>query len=315
MKKIYIALLIVLAILMTVICVICISNTRGWRYRNETLVIYNQKGLNEWRDYCLREENLKQVQQLKNEMRKVIVKGNPSFIPETAFANCPLLEEVSLPDTIEVINDHAFDGDQSLKRLTWPKCLIRIGKYSFRKTGFVSITFPKNLTHIGNFAFFGLKDLKVIELPDSMKEMDYAFSRCPLLETVHLGCGLSYLGDFEFTDCPNLHYIFLPSSITELKESPLKGSGIKRIVFEGKIDRIDKLYITENDYPLLEQIVFLASVPITSQNSNAGMIIDKPNVTMYITNQALQQMQKEEIVINCEIVLIGSIDELPPLNE
>lgn len=300
-----------LVCLITITCVVSFIYLPRWYYRNECLVIYNQRGLNEWQVYCQNDESSHKAQIIKREVKRIIVRGNPSNIPESAFANCPLLERVILPDSIKTISDSAFCDDTSLTQLTWPNKLQRIGSYSFWNTGLVSIIFPEGLLEIDFFAFRNLHDLREVWLPDSLKEMEYAFSLCPHLERVHLGKGLEYLGDYEFSQCISLHQLYVPNNITELREGLLENSGIERLVFEGEINTVYKLHITREEYPFLKQLVFLDSAPLSPNSQLKGLILYKPDVIVYVTNTTLQKV--DDIIVDWKIEAINSVDDLPPL--
>ncbi len=54
-----------------------------------------------------------------------------TYLGESTFEACLLLEKVYLPSTLERIEERAFDNCQSLTELTLPACLTYIGKNAF----------------------------------------------------------------------------------------------------------------------------------------------------------------------------------------
>lgn len=99
------------------------------------------------------------------------------------------LEEVVLPETIEVIGDLAFESASSLKTINLPDSLKRIADQAFANTSLRQIDLPDHLEFIGSYAFSEIRDfldqfsLEIV-LPDSLQEMG---------DGVFTGTGLSSL--------------------------------------------------------------------------------------------------------------------------
>lgn len=79
-----------------------------------------------------------------------------SVIPEDLFAGRKDIVKVELPDGVEVIGDHAFEG------CTWLEEVI----------------FPETLKRIGKEAFAGCTNLKTAVHPPSVEVADNAFKGC-----------------------------------------------------------------------------------------------------------------------------------------
>lgn len=58
-----------------------------------------------------------------------------------------------IPDSVEVIDNQAFNSCSSLKYITFGSNLERIGRFAFQKTAIESIDIPANVEVIDNFAF------------------------------------------------------------------------------------------------------------------------------------------------------------------
>lgn len=84
-----------------------------------------------------------------------------TLIGAKAFNNCPLLEEVIIPDSVteieglELVGDtsySAFRNCTSLNSITLPNKLTKIGTGAFNNcTGLTSITIPNSVTELGGF--------------------------------------------------------------------------------------------------------------------------------------------------------------------
>ena len=97
-----------------------------------------------------------------------------------AFWNAKSLTEVTLPDSVEEIEDQAFLYCEGLKTLP----------------------LGKGLKIIGGQAFGYCKSLTEVTIPDHVEELSYSvFSGCEKLETVVIGSGVTCLGDEIFSGC------------------------------------------------------------------------------------------------------------------
>lgn len=105
--------------------------------------------------------------------------------------------ELSIPSTIEgvevkEIGESAFMSNQTLRTVSIPSTVEKIGIQAFSYTSVEKVNFSEGL--------------KIIE--------DSAFSQCVNLKEVILPDGLERIGYFSFCMCSNLSNIVLPSSLT-----------------------------------------------------------------------------------------------------
>lgn len=64
-------------------------------------------------------------------IQRVIINDGVSEIGKFAFADCHALQEVELPNSLEVIDDFAFKSDRSLEKIKLPDDLVYLGKNIF----------------------------------------------------------------------------------------------------------------------------------------------------------------------------------------
>ena len=94
------------------------------------------------------------------------------------------LRSVSLPDTVEEIDDYAFAGDYYFEEIILPENLERIGIGAFQGTGLVKILIPDGVKEIGRGAFQSTK-LESVELPASLEKIgDMPFGGCKELKEI-----------------------------------------------------------------------------------------------------------------------------------
>ncbi len=127
-----------------------------------------------------------------------------SAIGKEAFFYQTLITEITLPDTVQYIDDFAFAGCTSLKTIVIPASVERIGEFAFQ--GCISletIVFEGEvLTDIEKFAFTNCTSLKAISLPEGLKNIgDQAFGFCSAIEALKTPASLESIGNLAFYEC------------------------------------------------------------------------------------------------------------------
>ncbi|MCR5348106.1 MAG: leucine-rich repeat protein [Bacilli bacterium] len=102
------------------------------------------------------------------------------------FEGCVNLEEVVLPEGIEVIQDRAFQGCSNLKSIRIPSSVRLIGERAFYDcANLEEVVLPSSLEKIGSLAFAGCKKLASCVLPETVKEIgNFAFFETAIPEVV-----------------------------------------------------------------------------------------------------------------------------------
>src|SRR5574344_927328 len=84
-------------------------------------------------------------------------------IGESAFAECPGLTSITIPNSVTTIGESAFADCFGLTSITIPNSVTTIGNSAFNScTGLTSITIPNSVTSIGILAFSSCESLKSI---------------------------------------------------------------------------------------------------------------------------------------------------------
>lgn len=144
-----------------------------------------------------------------------------TLIGAKAFNNCPLLEEVIIPDSVTEIESYESVGDTiysafrnctSLNSITLPNKLTKIGTGAFSNcTGLTSITIPNSVTYLGGFS--GCIGLTSITIPNSVTCLD-GFNGCTGLTSITIPNSVTGLSGFY--KCTGMKSIDIPSSVTYL---------------------------------------------------------------------------------------------------
>lgn len=125
---------------------------------------------------------------------------------------------VTLPDTIQVIDDMAFDGCTNLEDINLPDGITKIGEYAFYDCkNLRSINLPDSITDIGGFAFDGCKSLKSISLPNGLETIKRgAFLGCESLTSAQIPNTVKSIELCAFGECKNLLDVTIPNSVINI---------------------------------------------------------------------------------------------------
>jgi len=109
---------------------------------------------------------------------------------------------VSVPSTVEVIGESAFED----------------------KTGVELVVVPNSVKKIEAYAFWGCDNLDTVVLGKGMTEIgDYTFAGCKGLEQMVIPSNITSIGIQAFGDCENMTDISIPEETVEIHESAFNG--------------------------------------------------------------------------------------------
>ena len=119
-----------------------------------------------------------------DEIERVVIKEGVTTIGINAFSRIGInalrdddldslaytsLKEVSIPNSVTIIDNKAFEDCSSLISITIPNSVTSIGSSAFEGcSGLTSITIPSSVTSIGESAFGGCTGLTSITIPDNV---------------------------------------------------------------------------------------------------------------------------------------------------
>jgi hypothetical protein len=154
--------------------------------------------------------------------QEIIIPEGVAVINYRAFENKKSnITAVTLPTTIEEIDNGTFMGCTSLKTVIFPDKVKRLllGCDAFGDcTALQSIRLPDGADAVWD-AFTGCTALSDIILPDSIRLIgDYAFQGCVSLKKVKLPANLKYISRNSFQGCAALTEIDIPDGIDDIWE-------------------------------------------------------------------------------------------------
>jgi uncharacterized repeat protein (TIGR02543 family) len=151
---------------------------------------------------------------------------------------------VTMPETVEVIDDGAFRSLQFWDSTVFPRGVKWIGDDAFNATGFRNTEIVlDSIEHIGAY---GLalstncdNDTMSYEFPSTLKYIgDYAFGMkvVPKSSRLTLPSGMEYIGAHAFSNKNLTGEVVYPSSVTQVKDRVFSSTGIESVVFDKTLE-------------------------------------------------------------------------------
>lgn len=150
---------------------------------------------------------------------EVVVPDTVEYLDGNVFNSNQYLEEITLSNSITVIESNSFGACFNLKRVKLPKKLIRIEREAFNSVGLKEIEIPNTCKYIEKAAFSGCADLKAAKLSRNLETLgEEAFEYCSSLTEVHFNGNrkLFKIMRNTFADCPKLKQIDLPDTVAKI---------------------------------------------------------------------------------------------------
>ncbi|MGN0795407.1 MAG: leucine-rich repeat domain-containing protein [Christensenellales bacterium] len=206
--------------------------------------------------------------------KEIVVPFGIREIREYAFLDCVQIEEINLPDSVEIVEARAFYGCKNLRTVDVQRAVLPLGfddkwlegtKATFTLieqsaydgdipdgieiendsivgySGTASeLTIPDGIGSIGDKAFFGCKTLRKVVISDGVTSIGKrAFAHCDGLETVVMSDSVKKIDDSAFEECRNLKNIVLSKGLKKIgKNAFLYCVSLDKIVIPDKVTTI-----------------------------------------------------------------------------
>lgn len=193
-----------------------------------------------------------------------------TVIGEKAFYSLASVVEVTIPDTVIMIDAYAFARCTELTAINLPAGTLEISEYAFAECDkLTSVNLGNSLTTIGEKAFWGCTALSDVTLPDTLATIgDAAFWGCQSLTAVEFPASVEKIGRLAYYECTGIESIKFNKDDIRIGDYAfvLDGSTLK--------DKIDVSNLTEGS-KVLEYVNAIAEpaaeteAPETSETSEA----------------------------------------------
>lgn len=150
------------------------------------------------------------------EIKHLIVPEGIEYLSYSAFKDCQGLLKADLPTTLTELGADVFENT-GLEEINLPNEIEVIGPGCFFGCrGLKKVLFPHNLRIIGDSAFSSCRNLPEVILPPMVETIEMqAFSNCDNLSRVVLNRWLKRIDSEAFSGTPLLEFIAMPRSVTK----------------------------------------------------------------------------------------------------
>lgn len=151
---------------------------------------------------------------------RIIIPSSVTVIEAEAFMYCSNLRSVSFANESKLneIGSSAFQGCENLEDITIPEGVEIIGAEAFWEcSNLESIVIPEGVTVLERALFNLCSNLETVIIPSSIERMEEGvFYDCYKLQNVKLPNGLLYIGPSVFHDCQAITSMYIPDSVTSI---------------------------------------------------------------------------------------------------
>ena len=150
----------------------------------------------------------------------VVEEGVTAIGGEAFHAFYDNIKKVTLPDSLEVINDYAFHGCNGLKDITIPDGVTDIGEMAFGHCdSLTEIVIPDSVLNLAPYAFFSCDSLRDVSFTDSIGSLNQGvFLECSALKSVDIPEGITTIDNCAFSSCYQLEAVTIPNSVVSIGE-------------------------------------------------------------------------------------------------
>ncbi|MBQ1376310.1 MAG: leucine-rich repeat protein, partial [Clostridia bacterium] len=195
------------------------------------------------------------------DIKSVVVGEGITSLPNEIFVHFDSMTTVSLPSTLKIIGDEAFERSgiteivipegvtyigylafndcTSLTKVTLPSTLENTGGRIFSSSGITDVTIPEGTKTLGEMPFYYCTQLKSITIPGSFAAVDRdLFASCENIESVTFGEGITSIGNEMFRWQHKLSSVSLPSTLKTIGGGAFEDTAITKIELPDGITEI-----------------------------------------------------------------------------
>ncbi len=142
-----------------------------------------------------------------------------------AFKDRKALHKITLPESLEEIEEEAFRGCNNLEEMHIPHKTVRVGESAFRDcVSMKTLSVDNDCIKIGERAFENCATLENVKLPDGLTELyGGVFNSCKSLKSIDLPSSLTIIGENAFSDCVGLEKVIVPPAVTKVDDLVFNG--------------------------------------------------------------------------------------------
>ena len=164
-------------------------------------------------------------------LQEVEIAEGASYVCDNMMHGCGTIKKVTLPQTITRIGDYAFAGCGLPESFDLPDSVNEIGMYAFLGcSAMKTIRMPASASSIGEGAFKDCKNLVSIRIPSGISRIETRlFENCVILKSVEVTSAFESIGPYAFSRCANLKEIALLPGLKIIDERAFRECGITSV--------------------------------------------------------------------------------------
>ena len=218
------------------------------------------------------------------ELETVILPESVENIYSAAFAYSPKLSAINIPTRLKTIYDWLFVNCTALKSIDLPEGITEIKNDAFKGSGLESIKFPSTLTSVGQAAFQACENLTQIDFGGCTATIEGdAFSWCNSLEEVYIPNTITLTGYFTFAVCESLREVIFeegnPSEgICQTFIGAFIQPSLETVVLPSTAIMGNLMF---QDCTKLKSVTFLSGAPSDNSNHYAKNFFNVPDDVLF----------------------------------
>ena len=219
-------------------------------------------------------------------LKQVSIPSSVKVIGDWAFNHCEKLEKVILCEGLLEIGSHAFSHCSALKSIRIPSTLTSIHNDTFAFCGKLEdVHLSEGPLEIGEFAFYG-NSLSQINIPSTVSKIGKgAFKDCEKLAKLELSEGLVEIGEMAFCSC-NLYGINIPSTVKSICGLAFAHVPLKNLSLPDGIESIGNKAFCNGDFTTVRIPPFITTVTETMCRGIGMFSIELPESIEKINEKA-----------------------------
>ncbi|MBQ6684341.1 MAG: leucine-rich repeat protein, partial [Bacteroidales bacterium] len=163
------------------------------------------------------------------------------------------LSAIIVPEILDSVGNHAFDGCSRLVLPCIPDSLSFLGEYAFHSCTNLqgTINIPFGINNIKRNTFSNCPQITSIILHNNITSVgDYAFANCTNVSSIYIGTGIDSIGKYAFLNCRGEGILQMPDNVKYLGRGSFYGcSGFDTIYLSNHLK-----YIGESSFANLTNI-------------------------------------------------------------
>ncbi|HOO23361.1 MAG TPA: leucine-rich repeat protein [Clostridia bacterium] len=255
-------------------------------------------------------------------LQEIEIAEDSAALCEDIFKNCNNIKDVFVPWSVNEIGQNAFTGCTGLEKLTVPyvgKSLTekKFLAYLFGASSYSGSTaVPSKLIRVRvfggenyplpDYAFYGLKDIEMVEIDDASAIGQYAFYGCQKITSVILPLSSSTIGASAFENCKNLYAVSLHGRLTAIGANAFKNTALFELTIPDSVTSIGTGAFAQCTH--LESLTIGRGVTAIGNRGLSGTALTKIEIPGYVTEIALSAFENCEWLT--EIVIPGGVTKI-----